>query len=277
MYFSDYPIIGAEAKLPIYLITIGLNECQYHVVRREGYWHPQIIYCTKGSGTLIFDGTSHTIKPNMAFFLPEGYPHEYYSNGNIWDTHWIVPGGYALDGILKEFGLTSPLIFRMCDTEKLERHFRKMHEELSNDSIFGNYKASGILYDFLIELYRIMSEKASGGKASPSLVKAIDYIDAHYTEKISMWQLCDESGVSSQHLCRLFRNTFGCRPTEYIARRRIKAVKSLLSETDRSIEKIAEETGFCSPWYLCKLFKRYEDITPGEYRRGQAAVKNWRK
>lgn len=269
MYFSDFPIIGAEARLPIYLISIGLNEYQYHVIRKEGYWHPQILYCTRGSGTLIFDGVSHLIKPNTAFFIPAGYPHEYYSNDEVWDTHWVVPGGYAVDELLKEFGLTSPLVLRIYDIERLERYFRKMHEELLNDSVFGNYKASGILYNFLIEFYRIMSGKSSGGKLSPSLIKAIDYINAHYAEKITMQQLCAESGVSSQHLCRLFRGILGCRPTEYIALRRIKAAKTSLSETDKSIEKIAEETGFCSSWYMCKLFKRYEDITPSEYRRGQ--------
>lgn len=268
MFFSDEPIIGAESRLPIYLVTIGLNRYQYHVIRKNGYPHSQIIYCTCGGGTLIFDGETYHIKPEMAFFLPANYPHEYFTNEDIWDTHWVTADGYAYDSLLEEFGLTVPQIFKLHDIDILERHFRKMHEAIASDSIFGNYKASGILYDFLIEFYRIISGEREHTTPSAPLVRAIDYINAHYSDKITMEQLCHAAGVSKQHLCRLFRKSMNCRPTEYIIRKRIQAAKAMLIDTDKSIEEIACEIGFCTSGYFCKLFKRYEEITPGEYKRG---------
>ena len=82
-----------------------------------------------------------------------------------------------------------------------------------------------------------------------------------------MEELCAVSGVSKQYLCLLFRNSLGSRPMEYITKRRIQAAKELLTATDKTIEEIAAETGFCTPSYFCKLFRRYEGITPTGFRR----------
>ena len=56
---------------------------------------------------------------------------------------------------------------------------------------------------------------------------------------------------------------------EYIAKRRIQAAKELLTGTDRTIEDIAAETGFCTSSYFCKLFKKYEGITPTHFRKAE--------
>jgi AraC-like DNA-binding protein len=53
---------------------------------------------------------------------------------------------------------------------------------------------------------------------------------------------------------------------EYIAKRRIQATKELLSGTELTVEDIADRTGFCTSSYFCKLFKRYEDMTPTQFR-----------
>lgn len=56
---------------------------------------------------------------------------------------------------------------------------------------------------------------------------------------------------------------------EYIAKRRIQAAKELLTGSDITIDEIAAATGFCSASYFCKLFKRYEGITPSYFRNAE--------
>ena len=148
----------------------------------------------------------------------------------------------------------------------LSVHFRKMHNALRTDSIFGNYKASGYLYDFLMEFYRLIAYKDPATAVSSALMKALDYINYNYFSPITMDELCSVSGVTKQHLCLLFRKKLSMRPMEYIAKRRIQEAKALLTGTEKSIEQVAEETGFCSESYFCKLFKRYEGMTPSAFR-----------
>ena len=93
MKFSDYPIIEKEGCLPVYLVSVGLNEWQYHVICENGDNYAKALYCTKGSGILIINDEKHIINPYTAFFIPAGCPHEYYSTDESWDTHWIKPSG----------------------------------------------------------------------------------------------------------------------------------------------------------------------------------------
>ena len=179
---------------------------------------------------------------------------------------WIVPCGYAAKDILTQFGLTELKTFHLSDTKMLEHIFRKMHNALRTDSIFGNYKASGYLYDFLMEFYRLIAYKDPATSVSSALMKALDYINYNYFSPITMDELCSVSGVTKQHLCLLFRKKLSMRPMEYIAKRRIQEAKALLTGTEKSIEQVAEETGFCSESYFCKLFKRYEGMTPSAFR-----------
>ena len=266
MFFCDYPIISTEKDLPLFLLNMGQHDCQDHIVRTEGYPCPQILYCTKGGGTLIIDGKKIHISPCTAIYMPALYPHEYYPDNDVWDIHWVVPAGYASEQILEHFGLIKPQIFELVELKTLDRIVRKMHESIRADSVFGNYRASGYLYDFLIEFYRLISDNKASQAPNSVLMKALDYINANYTSAVSMDDLCEVCGVSKQYLCLLFRKILGSRPMEYIAKRRIQAAKELLTGTDMRIEEIAAETGFCTASYFCKLFKRYEGITPSAFR-----------
>lgn len=267
MFFYHYPIISKEARLPIYLVSIGMHDCQPWVRRGSEYAYPQIFYCTKGKGILRIDGTETEIPAGTGFFVPASYPHEYWPVGDVWDNHWIIPGGHACEAMLAETGLDRPQTFTLGSTDMLEHFFRNMHEALQSDRIGGNLRASGYLYDFLIELDRVRNSGDMSGGSHPAVSKCVEYIDENYMNQITMDELCSTAGVSKQHLCRLFRNVLGVRPMEYIAKRRIQAAKEILSGTGTPIEEISETVGFCTPSYFCKLFKRYEGITPTQFRR----------
>ena len=54
---------------------------------------------------------------------------------------------------------------------------------------------------------------------------------------------------------------------EYIAQVRVQHAKELLVYTDKSIGQISDETGFQDSSYFSVVFKKYENVTPGEYRK----------
>ena len=87
MFISHYPIIARESRLPLYLISLGMHDCQPPVRRGTEFGFPQIFFCTKGKGWLFYDGIKIEIIAGMGFFLPASYPHEYHPAGNVWDVH----------------------------------------------------------------------------------------------------------------------------------------------------------------------------------------------
>lgn len=266
MFFYHYPIIARENRFPLYLISLGMHDCQPPVRRGTEYGFPQIFYCTKGKGKLCYDGVITEIKAGMGFFIPASYPHEYWPSDDIWDNHWIIPGGYACDRLLTEIGFDKVTTFTLDSTALLDKLFLKMHIALARDNIYGNLKTPGILYDFMIELDRAVNHLNSPLGTNPAIRKCLELIDSDYRSPITLEDLVCVTGLSKQHICRLFRSSLGTRPMEYIAKRRIQAAKELLSGTEMTLEDIAEATGFCSGSYFCKLFKRYEDITPTQFR-----------
>ena len=271
MWYYHYPIVGAEFDMPICVMGIGLNETQYHVKRQEGYYMPHIIYCTEGEGVLEVNGERHTIHPFQGFFLPADVPHEYYMTGDKWDNHWIVLGGRGLDDILSRFGFTEPRIYTLSDVTKLNHIFKKIYSVMRSDKLYGNYYAGGFAYEFLVEFYRLANNKASEEQKgeNSTILSAVNYITAHYTEDITLDQLCSITGVTKQHLCKLFQKTFDMRPVEYITKHRIQHAKQLLRTTNRSIKEIGCEMGFKDSTYFCRIFKRYELMTPMDYRKSE--------
>lgn len=74
------------------------------------------------------------------------------------------------------------------------------------------------------------------------------------------------AGLSVDHFSTLFRVSTGYGPTDYFQRRRIHRSCTLLLNPRPSITEIAAELGFSDAPHFCRLFKRYKDMTPSEYR-----------
>jgi YesN/AraC family two-component response regulator len=95
---------------------------------------------------------------------------------------------------------------------------------------------------------------------------AKNYIDAHYNEDITIDELSEFVKVTPQHLCRIFKRHLDLRPFEYLAMKRIKEAKTLLSNTQMTVNDICHTVGYRDCSYFCAIFKRYELISPSEFR-----------
>jgi LacI family transcriptional regulator len=73
--------------------------------------------------------------------------------------------------------------------------------------------------------------------------------------------------VSRSVLERRFRQHLKCSPMAEIRAVQLGRVKQLLAETDFTLERIAELSGFKHPEYLSVAFKRVCGVTPGSYRK----------
>lgn len=100
--------------------------------------------------------------------------------------------------------------------------------------------------------------------------RVISYIDDHYTEKIRQADLVKLSHMSATKFKNLFRHFTGCTVTSYVLSRKTDLAEHLLSETELSIEAIAERTGFETPAGFATSFKKQTGMTPSEYRKQMA-------
>ena len=145
------------------------------------------------------------------------------------------------------------------------RHLTK-HQK----SLMGNYAFSE-KHKILKRPYAIKSLQHKRNNLMNSkkqnLQEIKDYLDTHYTEKITLDALAERFYINKFYLTRVFKEQFGQSVTNYLVQLRITQSKRLLRFTDRSIEAVAQECGLNDANYFSRLFKKVEGITPGEYRR----------
>ena len=95
----------------------------------------------------------------------------------------------------------------------------------------------------------------------------LDYIKEHYREKIYIERLAEIIMVSADYFTKMFKDSMGTTPVEYINGIRVNRSMQLLIATDKSMTEIADEIGFCNPNYFHKIFKQYMNTSPLAYRK----------
>lgn len=106
----------------------------------------------------------------------------------------------------------------------------------------------------------------SGGLGDRALLKATDYIKDRLNQSIKIKELAAFVGISQFHFSRLFKQSTGKTPHQYIIEQRIELAKRLLKKEDRVIADIALDCGFNSQSHLGKYFRQLTGITPKTYR-----------
>lgn len=94
------------------------------------------------------------------------------------------------------------------------------------------------------------------------------YIEENFHDpSLSVNTLGDRFDLSPSYLSKIFKDENEISIPDYISKVRIDNAKELLRNTDKTIQKIAEETGFLSSSVFIRVFKKMEGITPGAYRK----------
>ncbi len=100
------------------------------------------------------------------------------------------------------------------------------------------------------------------------IVQAKLFIDSHYQENIDLDDIADEAFFSKFHFIRLFKNTYGKTPHQYLTYVRIEKAKGLL-KTDLPIADVCYGVGFDSVSSFTGLFKKNVGKTPSVYQEEQ--------
>ena len=89
----------------------------------------------------------------------------------------------------------------------------------------------------------------------------------HYRENLSLTSLSEALGYSSKYLSRLFKETMSWNLSDYIQYVRIEKAKELLLQTQLSVEEIQDQVGIPSRTTFIRVFKKFEGLPPGQYRK----------
>ncbi len=103
------------------------------------------------------------------------------------------------------------------------------------------------------------------GLSKQKLRQAIEYIQEHLGEDLSLSEIANELGMSQYYFCHLFKRSTGISPHQYLIQQRIEQAKHLLKQPERTITSVALECGFANQSHFAKYFRKHTGMNPKKF------------
>jgi AraC family transcriptional regulator len=181
------------------------------------------------------------------------------------DQHWLAE---QLELSSSQAQLIPKLYFQ-------DRDLLITMEKLAH-TMSGSDQAPRILIDTLVllagaELVRTsppqsLKAHTARGLTQLQVTKAIDYIEAHAIDNVSLAEIASAVGLSQFHFCRAFKHATGRSPHQYALLLRVDRAKQLLKNHSTSVADIASAVGFKSISHFSRTFSQIAGQSPSDYR-----------
>jgi AraC family transcriptional regulator len=150
--------------------------------------------------------------------------------------------------------------------------------EMYNGELGGKLYTESLANLFLIHLLRnyctqdltLRADDRECGLSRYQLRSALDYIHAGLSEELRIHVLAERLGMSQYYFCRLFKQSMGIAPYQYVIQQRVECAKRLLAREGSAIADIALESGFSSQSQLNLHFRKLTGTTPRAYRQARS-------
>lgn len=249
------------------------------------HWHStaEIIMPIQNGYTVTMNKTTYSLKENEILVIPPGELHE------------LTPpdSGYRMvlmfdlsilnkcKGFTRLFSLFSlpRLITKETKPEIYEKELAlllRIAEEYADGGDMSELAILSMLIQFFVLLARNNDDTLPGAfpAAPPTKQReyiekfntVFDYIENHYTEDITLESTAAQIGFSKFHFSRLFRQFTDTSFYDYLCARRIKAAETLLLDPNLPITEIALQSGFASISTFNRVFKKFKECTPTEFK-----------
>ena len=259
------------------------------------FWHVheqiQLLYCIRGEfGYEFRDHPPVVLTAGHFIVIPPRMAHRH--------LQAIDPAGHRVEMLIRTriprktaFGLFSTtlgaqlisgLTQRTCTpvpcSHKLSSLFLELDELAARESHSPDDLALARTLSCLIlqrcsRPSRIPQEPQEALSETRLMDEAIEWLRAHYAERVRMNRLVSYMGYSRSRLFELFKRHTGLTPADWLARQRLKMTRKLLETTSDPISKIAADCGFASSQYFNDVFRKQTGSTPSAWRKAHMPKK----
>lgn len=254
------------------------------------HWHPEaeVIFVLEGSLELTVNGGKFSGGPGDVFWVNQGELHGMCTGGGPARYGALVfPPEYLC---FEVYDYTqSHYLAPLCRRElrvptKLPRASAAaagVWEELCRIEALDRAQAPGCQIAVKASLLRVVSLLVQGGLLRPAgdgsspcsdgkvrqLKEILAYLDAHYSERLSLADTARAFHFSAKYFSRYFRQNLGSTFVEYLGGLRIGRAADRLLHTGRPVGEIALAAGFDNFSYFIRRFKKVYGCTPSAFRR----------
>jgi AraC family transcriptional regulator len=97
--------------------------------------------------------------------------------------------------------------------------------------------------------------------------KVLDFVESHYAKSITVEDIAAEAGMSTAHFSRLFKETIGETPYQFLMAFRVERAQEKLADLSRPMIDIALACGFADQPHFSRTFTKATGMSPKAYRK----------
>lgn len=266
---SDYYVYTPSTlakKLFFYPICVGhFYYTPGYFLKRNNYDSFLVMLITGGECTVTLPERTMTARQGDVVLLDCYAPHQYES-ATGWEAYWLHFDGPLCRGYYEQITESFGNILLPRNTQTVEHALSKVYHTFQSGTHITEPSISKYITNLLTELLLSGSTKETAPTTRQSLSDTIAYINEHFADSLSLEALADRVSLSPFYFTRVFTRETGMTPHQYLIATRISSAKFLLKSTDLSIKEVGFNCGFTSESSFCTTFRKWEHITPSEYR-----------
>ena len=227
-----------------------------HVHKNRPY-HGLVLNDADSVKDYVFDdGRVMRTEGNSLFYLPK--------HSSYYVKQYRSGGCYAINFDAEICDRPFCIPFR--NTESVLHSFKAACDGWKSNSDQAALLSMRALYDGICRMQREEQRRYTSGRQLSMISPAIQEIDRSFTEnELSVSRLASLCGISEVYFRRLFMNTFGISPKEYVIQKRMEYAKTLLSSGDFSVSEAAMLCGYAEPCHFSREFSKRVGVSPKQY------------
>ncbi|MDQ0111019.1 AraC family transcriptional regulator [Paenibacillus harenae] len=267
--FQDAP------QLPIYqLFAVGHQQ----VTDPDYYWDGMkridgplylLQYTISGFGHYRLGDTTYEIGPGTAFLAEIPGDHHYClpSDSESWTFYFALIRQANLQPLWQELIDSIGVTPHLDPGSSAVRALQRLYSEARMNGIQNSYQASSFVYTLMMELLQTKNMLQNERASWPSSIRdAVKHMELSFAQPESLEEIANVAGLSKYYFARLFVQTTGMSPMDYITKLRIEKAVQLLRGSKLTVDEIAKAVGYANGSYFSKVFRGKIGFPPGDFR-----------
>lgn len=264
-YYFHMPSAIAR-KLYLYPVVLGhfFYEEGYHLIRNH---HNSflVMYIENGSGKFSLVKNTEQFSSGDFVLLDCHTPHEYFFDQDS-EVYWLHFDGSLAEEYYHLITYNYGNVLTMNSPYNALQALKKAIQVFQHQKTINEASLSRYITSILDELVSKQSYSNLNTSQTQNINHSIAYIQEHFNSSITLEQLAAISNLSPYYFTRIFTAETGITPHQFLIVTRLNAAKFHLRTQGLSIKEIAFSCGFNSESSFCSTFKKWEHMTPTEYR-----------
>lgn len=242
-----------------------------------------LIVCRQGSFTFSLNMKVFSAQAGETVFIPEDSLFQVLSESEdlqlfifiyqIEPIRDIIGNSVATMYLYMQLRTEPCYVWNTGDEEEVLKYMSLLDNTLHLDNnTFNDYEQRLLLLGLtyrICSIYnrKLMNLKTTVGHKHEIFIRLIQLIDAHYTEERGVEFYADKLCLSPKYLSALSKSVCGFTVQELIFKSIIRKSISLLKNTQKNIQEIADFFNFPNASYFGTFFKKQTGMSPQQYRR----------